>query len=261
MTREARARKGARRVLIADDSRINQKVVGAMLQRMGIACDIVGTGGAAIEACARTRYAAILMDCQMPGVDGYAATARIRAREGADVRTPIVAMTANSSPSDRERCLAAGMDDCLSKPFTADDLGRMLSRWTGAPALTLPESDRAKTSTDGSPLEASVVADLRALGTAFARDSLRMFLGGTPGRIEALAVALERGDRESVKEKAHVLRGSCGMIGARRLTELCAQIEAGATDAPDGRETLLAAVRGEYRRVAAAIEAEIASLG
>jgi len=263
VTKVARAGSGIRRVLVADDSRINQKVVGAMLERMGLACDIVATGGAAIEAFARARprYAAILMDCQMPGVDGYAATARIRAGEGADGRTPIIAMTANSSPSDRERCLAAGMDDCLPKPFTVDDLGRMLSRWTGAPVKTPPSSVRAEASSVGSPLEASVVADLRALGTAFARDSLRMFLGGTPGRIEALAVALERGDRESVKEKAHVLRGSCGMIGARRLTELCAQIEAGAADTPDGRETLLAAVRGEYRRVAAAIEAEIASLG
>ena len=260
MTRESRT-SGVRRVLVADDSRINQKVVGAMLERLGLACDIVGTGGAAIEASGRARYAAILMDCQMPGVDGYAATARIRAREGADVRTPIIAMTANSSPSDRERCLAAGMDDCLPKPFTADDLGRMLSQWTGAPVKAPPASDRARASTDGSPLEASMVADLRALGADFARDSLRMFLGGTPGRIEALAAALERRDPEGVKEIAHVLRGSCGMIGARRLTELCAQIEAGATETPDGRETLLSAVRGEFRRVAAAIEAEIASLG
>ena len=110
------------------------------------------------------------------------------------------------------------------------------------------------------PLEPNVVADLRALGAAFARDSLRMFMSGTPGRIEALALAVQRGDRQVLKEKAHVLRGSCGMVGARRLSELCAQIEAGSTQTPEALATLLAAVRGEYRRVAAAIEAEIASL-
>jgi CheY-like chemotaxis protein len=259
--RDARTEDAAKRVLVADDSRINQKVVGAMLERMGFRYDVVGTGAEAIEAASRTRYAAILMDCQMPIVDGYTATARIRARAGSIRHTPIIAMTASSAPGDRERCLAAGMDDGLSKPFTAEELGRMLARWTGAAVEPLPDSSIDPTPSHDGALEASVVADLRALGAAFARDSFRMFLGGTPGRIEALAIALEQGDREGVKEKAHVLRGSCGMIGARRLTELCAQIETGAARTPDGVESLVAAVRGEYRRVAAAVEAEIASLG
>ncbi len=263
MTRDAQIGAGARRVLVADDSRINQKVVGAMLDRMGLACDVVGNGGEAIEASTRTAYAAILMDCQMPGVDGYAATARIRAREGAFAHTPIIAMTANSSPGDRERCLAAGMDDCLPKPFTPQDLGRMLERWTGARAVsTRSARARPRASVEpGGPLEASVLADLRALGAAFARDSFRMFLGGTPSRIDALAEALEREDWEAARERAHVLRGSCGMIGARRLTELCAEIEAHTLESPDGLQALLAALRDEYGRVAAAIEAEIASLG
>lgn len=262
MTKDAQAGASVRRVLVADDSRINQKVVGAMLDRMGLACDVVGNGGEAVEASARTPYAVILMDCQMPGVDGYAATARIRAREGGLAHTPIIAMTANSSPGDRERCLAAGMDDCLPKPFTPEDLGRMLERWTGTAAAARDARAAARvSSTPISPLEASVLADLRALGPAFARDSLRMFLGGTPGRIDALAAALARGDWEGMKERAHILRGSCGMIGARRLTELCAEIEAHDAAAPDGLRALLDAVRGEYRRVAAAIEAEIKSLG
>jgi CheY-like chemotaxis protein len=204
------------------------------------------------------------MDCQMPEIDGYEATGTIRAFEGAAGRTPIIAMTANSSPGDRERCLAAGMDDCLPKPFTPQDLGRMLERWTGARAEAAPSARAqggAAVQPPSSPLEASVLADLRALGAAFAGDSLRMFLGGTPGRIDALAAALEREDWEAAREKAHILRGSCGMIGARRLTELCAEIEAHTGESPDGSQALLDAVRDEYRRVAAAIEAEIASLG
>lgn len=252
------------RVLVADDSRINQKVVGAMLERMGVACDVVGSGGEAIEASARTPYSAILMDCQMPGVDGYAATTRIRAREGAGGHTPIIAMTASASPKDRERCLAAGMDDCLPKPFTPEDLGGILERWTGRRTESASASPAGKpvASLASGPLEPSVLADLHALGAAFARDSLRMFLGGTPGRIDALVTALERGDREAIKEMAHVLRGSCGMIGARRLTELCGEIEKrSAGEDQGGMSALIAPVRAEYQRVAAAIEAEIARLG
>ncbi|HET7291997.1 MAG TPA: response regulator [Vicinamibacteria bacterium] len=260
MTGGAADKASAPRVLVADDSRVNQKVVGAMLQGMGVACDVVGSGGEAIEASARAPYAAILMDCQMPGVDGYVATARIRAREGTGARTPIIAMTASASPADRQRCLAAGMDDCLPKPFTPDGLVEVLERWIGA--RVAPGRGEPSAPDGGGPLEAGVLADLHALGAAFARDSFRMFLGGTPGRIDALAAALAKGDGAAIKAAAHVLRGSCGMIGARRLAELCAEIEGRArTEAQGGMPALIEAVRTEYRSVASALDAEIARLG
>ncbi len=254
------------RVLVADDSRINQKVVSGVLEKMGFLADVVGSGEAAIEAWDRTPYATILMDCQMPGMDGYQATARIREREGPGRHTAIVAMTASALLGDRDKCLAAGMDDYLPKPFTPEDLARVMRRWTGA-MVELPnplEAVPAKVSSPATdavgPLDHAVVNDLRALGRAFLRDALRMFLSGTPARLASLAEAVARDDRAGVSEKAHSLRGSCAVVGARRMMELCAQLEERA-GAPDGPVLvpLLEAVRGEYVGVSAALEAEIAA--
>ena len=125
-----------RRVLVAEDDAINRKVVSHMLERRGWIVDVVGTGREAVDAVHRHRYDLVVMDCDMPDVDGYAASAAIRARETPAQRIPIVAMTAAAMPGDRERCLAAGMDDYVAKPFSADALDGVLRRWTepAAPA-------------------------------------------------------------------------------------------------------------------------------
>jgi two-component system sensor histidine kinase/response regulator len=121
-----------RRVLVAEDDAINRKVVSHMLERRGWVVDVVGNGREAVEAVARLRYDLVVMDCDMPEVDGYAASAAIRAREGSGRRIPIVAMTAGTMPGDRDRCLASGMDDYVAKPFNADALDGVLRRWTEA---------------------------------------------------------------------------------------------------------------------------------
>ena len=121
-----------RRVLVAEDNEVNQMVVGEMLRRLGYAADLVGDGRAAVEAFVRGGYDLVLMDCQMPEMDGFAATAAIRAEGGP--RVPIVALTANALAGDRERCLAAGMDDYLTKPIDAGALAEKLARWLAAGA-------------------------------------------------------------------------------------------------------------------------------
>jgi len=121
-----------RRILVAEDDSINRKVVSHMLERRGWVVDVVGNGREAVEAVARLRYDLVVMDCDMPEVDGYAASAAIRAREGSGRRIPIVAMTAGTMPGERDRCLAAGMDDYVAKPFNADTLDGVLRRWTEA---------------------------------------------------------------------------------------------------------------------------------
>ncbi len=252
------------RVLVADDSRINQKVVGGVLDKMGFVVDVVGSGAEAIEAWNRTAYAALLMDCQMPGMDGYEATARIREREGSRRHTPIVAMTASALIGDRERCLAAGMDDYLPKPFTPEDLARVMRRWTGAtaepPRATAAARPQPAASGTG-PLDAAVVEDLRGLGSVFLRDALRMFLNGAPARLQSLADAMAQRDPSGVRARAHALRGSCAIVGARRMMDLCAQLEEGAAAAAgDSLQPLLDELRGEYAKVDAALEAEIATL-
>jgi len=122
------------RVLLAEDNLVNQKVALIMLRKFGIEADVVATGIEALDALVGVSYDLVLMDCQMPEMDGFEATQRIRERERGSRRLPVVAMTANAMVGDREKCLAAGMDDHIPKPVRIDQLHRTLSRWlpTGA---------------------------------------------------------------------------------------------------------------------------------
>ncbi|MEK6802688.1 MAG: response regulator [Nitrospirota bacterium] len=124
------------RLLLAEDNPVNQKVACKMLEKLGYRVDVAGNGQEAVAAHERSRYPLIFMDCQMPEVDGFEATALIRKMEGRSAHTPIVAMTANAMQGDRERCLAAGMDDYIAKPVRPKDLQTVLDTW-------LPKRDQA----------------------------------------------------------------------------------------------------------------------
>jgi CheY-like chemotaxis protein len=120
------------RILVVEDGEINQLVATGMLEHFGYTVDVADDGFAALAAIRRTTYDAVLMDVQMPGMDGYEATSEIRSIEGAERRTPIIAMTAGAVEGDRERCLAAGMDDYLSKPIDLAAVGRVVAHWVPA---------------------------------------------------------------------------------------------------------------------------------
>jgi CheY-like chemotaxis protein len=119
-------------VLVAEDNPVNQRVAVRMLARLGLGADVASDGREAVQSFGRQPYALVLMDCQMPELDGFQATARIRASEGPGQRTPIIAMTASAMRGDRERCLAAGMDDYIAKPVRIDDLRMAVERWLPA---------------------------------------------------------------------------------------------------------------------------------
>ncbi len=123
------------RVLLAEDNLVNQKVALTLLSRFGIKADVVATGVEALDALVGVSYDLVLMDCQMPEMDGYEATRRLRERERGRRRLPVVAMTANAMVGDRERCLEAGMDDHIPKPVRVPDLHRALARWLPAGAV------------------------------------------------------------------------------------------------------------------------------
>jgi CheY-like chemotaxis protein len=125
---------GQGRVLAADDNAVNKKLITRLLEKAGYVADAVDNGREAVEAVARVDYDAVLMDCQMPVMDGFEATSVIRAAEsGRSRRVPIIALTASAMESDRERCLAAGMDDYLTKPIKPPDLADALARWIPPP--------------------------------------------------------------------------------------------------------------------------------
>ncbi|MGZ7030702.1 MAG: response regulator, partial [Thermoanaerobaculia bacterium] len=199
---------------VAEDNPVNQRVAARQLERLGIVADIVGNGIEAVEALARTNYHLVLMDCQMPEMDGYEATEEIRRREGTVRHTPVIAMTANALAGDRERCLAAGMDDYLAKPVVEIELARMLARW-------IPAEERPV-------LDPEVVENLRSLddgsGT-FLAEVATLFLEDTPPRIEAIRIAVERNDATAMADQAHTLKSSAANVGATELRELCIAFE------------------------------------
>jgi len=260
-------------VLVAEDNPVNQEVARRLLARLGCEADVVPTGVEAVAASASGEYAVILMDCQMPELDGYEATAAIREREaaaGRDTRpVPIVALTASAMPGDRERCLAAGMNDYLAKPMTLERLADVLGRWVpgriAAPTggATAPARDLGEAAAEP-VLDASVLAQLadEELGgdPAFVVELIDLFMEQVTPMLAELGAAARTGDRRVIARISHTLQSSAGNLGARRLQQLCADAETAARRDDAGRDEALAsivdALSAELERVVSALETE-----
>jgi len=232
-------------VLVVEDDPVNREVTRAMLARLGARVTLVEDGGQALQALRDGRYDLVLMDCQMPVLDGYQATARIRAAESG-TRTPIIALTADALAEDRQRCLEAGMDDYIAKPVTVENLARMLSRWAASAqgrrvAGTAPMNEPAPVSpaanavpSDSSrALDAKTIESLRALAGVEASDFLPrvigVFLTNSRAALADAGDAIAAGDCPSLHRLAHKLKSSSRYLGAKRLAELCAELEQAAT--------------------------------
>jgi PAS domain S-box-containing protein len=222
------------RILVAEDDIINQKVAARLFERLGYRVDVVATGLEAVDALRRADYGVVFMDCQMPHMDGFQATMAIRTSEAGRRHTPIVAMTANTLQGDRERCLAAGMDDYLSKPMTRDAVTGVLERLLPRPTDgTLSNDTRAPAPTPS--MDWLIFNELRELAGAEAPDFLATlvghFLHDAPASLAGMERALEARDFVELVRLAHRLKGSAGHLGALRMTHCCDQIQAMAKEA------------------------------
>ncbi len=207
------------RVLLAEDNLVNQKVATHMLERIGCRVDLASDGGEAVAMVKLLPYDLVLMDCQMPGMDGYAATEAIRKLPGRASEVPVVALTAGAQAGDAERCFKAGMDDYLAKPVTFKGLTDAVKRWArrGHRAAAPPVA------IDFQRLH-SVVGDDPG-GEALA-EIVNAFLLDTPGAVAEIRRAAGAGEAGALRGSAHALKGSSSMVGAVALREVCERIEA-----------------------------------
>jgi len=254
------------RVLVVEDNPANQAVARRMLEHLGCEVDMVDDGRAALACIAATRYDLVLMDCQMPDMDGFATTRALRRREAgqpAAARLPVVAMTANVFAQDREACLAAGMDDFLAKPVNLASMQAALDNWVTSPRVSSSFRRVAPPPADAregaaSALDAELFEELFSLMGEKFGNFVSVFTEDSQMRLASLRAAAAHGDREQIKQLAHLLKGSAANASAMVLSALCARLESAAQDGvPEQIDSQLVRVDAEYRRVAAALRSVV----
>jgi two-component system, sensor histidine kinase and response regulator len=255
------------KVLLVEDNFINQAVSQAMLEKLGLQLQIANNGREAVERVRQHHFDLVLMDCQMPVMDGYEATAAIRGLPaGRGAALPIVALTANAMQGDRQKCLGAGMDGFLAKPYTLPELRATLRSWL--PEIEEPAPVTAVTSIENAPAAdlpggASAVNEttLRALqkldesedggfASGLVGDLLRAFLGAAPAQWGQVEAAVQAGDGEALRRAAHGLKSSTGNLGAEGLSAHYRELEGyGSAGAVAAARAALPAVLREHGRV------------
>ena len=242
------------RVLLVEDNAVNQAVARGMLEQLGCEVTVAGDGVLGARAFEGGQFDVVLMDCQMPTLDGYGATARIRAYEKSVdwPRTPVVALTANALEGDREQCLQAGMDAYLSKPFTQNQLRRVLESCEAAPS----QAPVAR----GTVLDPRALEQIRALAQPGAPDLVEkiiaLYLDSSQSLTAKIRAAVAASDANALREAAHALKSSSANVGATGLVEIARQLELLGRDANiDAASQLVEPMFQEYQRVVSALQA------
>ena len=264
------ARLNGVRVLLAEDNPINQDVALTMLQSLGCRVHVVDTGTKALAALSNAEFDIVIMDRQMPEMDGFDTTAEIRARRllrpkqpqggGTPVRLPIVGLTASALKGDREICIAAGMDDYLAKPFRRDALRTVIERWVldrapGHVTADAPTDDAASRTFDRTALD-QMCLNQRSASPRLVAGLIDHFFLDAPNLIETLERASERSDAAALAHAAHLLGSGSEFVGALRLAELCGDLErAGLARETHDLDQRIARIRQEYEAVHLAMEA------
>ncbi len=248
------------RVLVAEDHVVNRKLALRILERWGCRAEAVANGEEAIHALALAPYDLVLMDVEMPEMDGLSATRAIRRHEeNTDRHTPIIAMTARALQGDRERCLAAGMDDYVSKPVDARQLLEVLRIWGGHTAVGRSAAIRPTGQVED-VLRLDALADLVGQDRSFVDELLHDFSADLPKMVLALRTALSTGDGDGLRFTAHALKGSAAALGGRELSAAAAALEALAEEGRlDAAPVALDRVIAAADRLVQAIEQTAAS--
>jgi signal transduction histidine kinase/DNA-binding response OmpR family regulator len=245
------------RVLVVDDNEVNQFVAAEQMTAFGYEVDIAANGQEAVEMVKSGRYAAVLMDCQMPVMDGYAATRAIREMERDGRHIPIIALTAHALVGERERVFAAGMDDYLTKPVRVDALRKTLARLLG-------DGERATTESDPPDLVsaemASTIPELDS--TRRSAKVIELVLKHVPQQLDALEAALQSSDAVATRAQAHKLKGSTASIGARRMATVSEALQRAAeTGDLGGAPAAMKSLRTSFSNVRVLLERELAAGG
>jgi CheY-like chemotaxis protein/HPt (histidine-containing phosphotransfer) domain-containing protein len=262
-----RARK-RRKVLLAEDNPVNVEVASAMLEGLGLDVSRACNGEEALHSVQSGDFDLVLMDCQMPVMDGFAATAEIRRHQqqlrGRARNLPIIAITANALQGDRESCLAAGMDDYLSKPFTQQALGQTIARWISLPRMAaLPDEAAAKTPPAAAPdqqINRQALNNIRALsathGDALLERVLQAFLEDTPTHLQTIRQAIASGNAVQMRKAAHSLKSSSANVGADALAQRTKELELlGRNNTTAGAAALLAEMERSFQAARQALGA------
>jgi two-component system sensor histidine kinase/response regulator len=271
--RHEAGRSRARRVLLAEDNPVNVEVARAMLESLDLDVECTRNGEEALNAvrageiagAAAGAYDCVLMDCQMPVMDGFAATAAIRREEreaGRGRVLPIIAITANALQGDREACLAAGMDDYLSKPFTQQELAAVIGRWMALPlAATVHHDDEAPTLPPETVaviqrdvINRGALEKIRMLsrerGDALVQKVIAAYVDDTPQQLSTLRRAIDGMDTGNVRRIAHTLKSASANVGADALAALCKAMEhLGRAETTEGADSLLTNMEQEFQAV------------
>ena len=263
----------ALRILLAEDHLVNQKIALLMLQRLGYRADVAGNGLEVLEALQRQAYDVVLLDVQMPEMDGLEAARYICQQWQPQRRPHLIAMTANAMQGDREICLAAGMDDYISKPVHMEELAHVLSRCrplkqSTEPPESSPDADSAQqaptataTDPDHAALDLTVLEAFRQemgeIGSEVIIELIDCYLTEGPPLLQAIRTAINQQNLKEIQRVAHGLKASSASLGALCLSQLCQALENIALSAPIDQSTAIAArVESEYKRVEAALKHE-----
>ncbi|ANE58023.1 response regulator [Methylomonas sp. DH-1] len=254
-----------KRILVAEDNKVNQKVIVGRLTRFHCYVDLVENGMEALEKLTHGRYDLVLMDCQMPVMDGYEAVRTLRGRElsGQFERTPVVALTAHASNEERDKCLSAGMDDFLTKPVSKTLLIKTLTHWLGKRELgessgDTPIARHSNTGTDDIVWDFATSLKHLDNDTELLQDMVDLFIEDSPARLSDVENALAIGDLPALANAAHAIKGMAGHFCAGRLTALAADLEHSArhSDTADFAE-MVKAVRNAVNELIAALGREV----